>query len=127
MGPLDLNDFKMKRDGNPNPPMSRRPPRHKAGEWFLKGPIPGQWLVRASDQSPTGLRVGLVLWYLAGVTRSCIVKPTWDAWRRFGLSPDAGRRGLGDLEEAGLVDVDRKPGCCPLVTIRDAGDGQSCT
>jgi hypothetical protein len=47
------------------------------------------------------------------------VKPTRDTWKRFSLSPDAGRRGLAVLERAGLVAVDRHPGCCPEVTIQD--------
>jgi hypothetical protein len=63
--------------------------------------------------------VGLALWYLVGVKKSRAVKPTWDTWQRFGLSPDAGRRGLAALEVAGLVAVDRHPGRCPVVTIQD--------
>jgi hypothetical protein len=48
------------------------------------------------------------------------VKPTWGVWTQFGLSPDAGRRGLSALEEVALVDVERAPGCCPLVTILES-------
>jgi len=98
----------------------QRPPRHKTGEWFLKGPIPGEWLTRAAGLSFRALRVGLALWYLAGLKKSRAVKPTWDTWRKFGLSPDGGRRGLAILEQAGLVSVDRQPGCCSVVKILGA-------
>lgn len=127
MHSLDLEQFRVKREGKTRPAKQQCPPRHKAGEWFLKGPIPGSWLVRVfslpARTSGRALRVGLALWYLAGVKKSRIVKPTWDTWRRFGLSPDAGRRGLVNLERVALVAVDRQPGCCPVVTIQDCDEG----
>jgi hypothetical protein len=49
------------------------------------------------------------------------VKPTWKTWNRFGVSPHAGRRALIDLVRAGLVAVDRHPGCCPVVTLLEIG------
>jgi hypothetical protein len=121
MHPLDLEQFRAKPEGRARPAKRQRLPRHKTGEWFLKGPIPGSWLVRIFSLPARtlgrALRVGLALWYLAGVTKRRAVKPTWDTWQRFGLSPDAGPRGLADLERAGLVAVDRHPGRCPVVTI----------
>ena len=68
------------------------------------------------------LHVGLALWYLAGVRKSRSVKPTWRTWRQFGLSHDAARRGLGILEQDGLVVVARHPGRCPVATILDVPD-----
>jgi hypothetical protein len=118
MRPDDLEAFRLKREGHPRPLKSHRPPRHKPGEWFVKGPIPGRWLVQASKASGRALRAGMVLWYLAGVKKSRTVKPTWEVWQQFALSPDAGRRGLAALEQAGLIEVERAPGCCPVVTIR---------
>jgi hypothetical protein len=125
MHPLDLDQFRANRKGDLRPAKCTRAPRHKAGEWFLKGPIPGEWLTRAAGLSFRALRVGLALWYLAGMTKRRAVKPTWDTWQRFGLSPDAGGRGLIALEQAGLVAVDRSPGRCPVVTILESGKGKS--
>ena len=76
---------------------------------------PGRGATRAARYGS-----GLAVWYLAGVEKSRPVKPTWDTWQRFGLSPDAGRRGLAALERAGLVAVDRHPGRCPVVTILES-------
>lgn len=116
---MDIEQFRAK-PGDVQPQTRRRKsPRRKAGGWFIKGPIPGVWLVRASRVSYRALRVALVLWYLAGVTKSREVKPTWQTWERFGMSPDAGRQGLLALEQAGLVEVERHPGRCPVVTIED--------
>jgi hypothetical protein len=123
MHPIDLEQFRASRADKPQPAKPQRPPRHRAGDWFLKGPIPGAWLTRVfampTRTSGRALRVGLALWYLVGVKKSRAVKPTWDTWKRFRLSPYAGRRGLAALEGAGLVVVDRRPGCCPIVTIQD--------
>ena len=119
MRPLDLEQFRLRREDKLKPTKAARPPRHRPGEWFVKGPIPGSWLVAASEASCTALRVGLALWYLAGVVRVREVKPTWSVWQRFGLSPDAGARGLAALEEAGLIEVKRAPGRCPVVTIQE--------
>jgi hypothetical protein len=117
MPPLDLDQFRAKPDGKPLLPKSKRPPRHKAGEWFLKGPIPGEWLHQAAKLPGHALHVALAAWYLAGVERGHQVKLTWGVFDRFGVSPDAGRRGLVALERAGLVSVDRHPGRCPVVEI----------
>jgi len=114
----DLEQFRATGANTPRPTKRQRPPRHRAGEWFLKGPIPGGWLTRAAGLSFRALRAGLALWYLAGVGGTRVVKPTRDTWDRFGLSPDAGRRGLAALEGAGLVAVDRHPGRGHVVTIR---------
>lgn len=117
MHSVDLDQFRARPHGKPRPAKSKRPPRHKGHEWFLKGPIPGEWLTRAAQLPGRVLHVALALWYLAGVERDRCVKPTWATWKRFGVSPDTGARGLAALERAGLVAVDRHPGRCSLVTI----------
>ena len=76
MPTLDLDQFKAKRCSNLRPTTPKRPPRHKVGEWFLKGPIPGEWLHRAAKLPGRALHVARALWYLAGVEKSQQVKPT---------------------------------------------------
>jgi hypothetical protein len=80
------------------------------------------WLRAALQASIPATRVTIVLWYLAGRERSREVRPTWQEWRRFGLSPDTGRRGLVSLEDAGLVTIERHSGRCPIVTILDVSE-----
>jgi len=116
---LELDQFQAKREDSPRPSTRQQPPHHQAGEWFLKGPIPGPWLTRAAQLSFRALRAGLALWYMAGVKNNRVVKPVRDTWQRFGLSPDAARHGLIALEGAGLVVVDRHPGRYPVVTIQE--------
>ena len=123
MHSLDLDQFRARRNGELRPAKSTRAPRHKAGEWFLKGPIPGEWLHRAAELPGRALHVALALWYLAGVEKRRQVKLTWGVFARFGVSPDAGGRGLVALERAGLVAVDRPPGRCTVVTILESEKG----
>ena len=41
----------------------------KPRSWFLKGPIPGNWLHIASGLPGRSLHVGLVIWFKYGLTK----------------------------------------------------------
>ncbi len=97
-----------------------RPPRHKPGEKFLKGPIPWNWLSSAAHQPGKALHVAIVLWLLAGIKRTRTVALSGSVLRGFGVNRHSGYRGLASLEAAGLVGVDRHPGRNPIVTIWEA-------
>jgi len=120
MEPVNLDEFRAGAGGAITPGKPERAPRHKAGEWFIKGPLPGPWIGRAAGLPGRALHVALALWHLAGLANGRRVKPTWRIWDRFGVSPDTGRRGLLALERAGLVEVKRGSGRCPDVRILDA-------
>lgn len=121
MDPFNPDNFRMDPSERPKAKQSRRVPRHKAGQWFIKGPIPGAW-VREAVRHSVGARVAYVLWYLAGVTKCATVIPTHADWDRFGISRYVGRRGIDSLEDAGLVRVDRHRGRCPIVTLLDVSE-----
>ena len=95
------------------------PPRHKKGEEFLKGPIPLPWLSAASRLPGKALAVALALWFRAGLTKSRTVKVGSQLLSRFNVGRKSVSRCLRAMEEVGLVDVERHPGRCPVVTIRD--------
>jgi len=75
------------------------------------------WICPASRLPGKALHVGVVLWHLAGVSRSSTVKLTRSWLRRFGIYHETGRRGLLALENAGLVRVDRRGKKSPCVTL----------
>jgi len=79
--------------------------------------IPLSWICPASRLPGKALHVGVVLWHLAGVSRSLTVKLTRSRLRRFGIYHETGRRGLLALENAGLVQVDRRGKKSPCVTL----------
>lgn len=94
------------------------PPKHKPGEWFLKGPIPLSWLSLAAALPGKALVVALELWLWAGIKNRRAVSISLSNLR---VSPDTSRsgasRGLAALQNAGLVSVQRRPGRRPDVTL----------
>jgi hypothetical protein len=101
------------------PPPPRKPPRHRPGEWFLRGPVPWPWLEIAARLPGKALAVALCLWREAGRQGRPVIKL---CLRRVGLgvSEQAARRALQALETAGLVTVERPPGRGLVVTLLDA-------
>jgi hypothetical protein len=95
-------------------------PRHRAGDHFLKGPIPMDWLQAAARSPGRALHVAIVLWYHAGVSKNAKIKVNLSRMGAFGLDRHSASRGLKALEEAGLVTVDRAPGRNATVTLLDA-------
>jgi hypothetical protein len=99
---------------------SKRPPRHRKGQAFLKGPIPWSWLVCASRLPGKALHVALLLWREAGCRKSRTVRFRLARAAELGVLPDAARRGLRALGEAGLLSIRRQPGKSLEVTLMDA-------
>ena len=99
---------------------SDRPPRPRAGQHYLRGPVPLDWLCVAALLPGKSLHVGVALWYTAGLNRSRKVALSNVLGRRFGLDRNSKYRGLDWLEEAGLISVERKLGCAPVVSINAA-------
>ena len=116
---FDPEQFRAQDEGRIRPTNRKQLPRHKAGERFIKGPLPASWFTKAAKLPGRALNVALALWYLAGLAKRPQVKLTHSALNQFGVLSDAGRRGLASLESVGLVSVDRGPGRCPVVTILD--------
>jgi hypothetical protein len=101
------------------PSRPKKPPRHRPGEWFLRGPVPWLWLEAAARLPGKALAVGLCLWREAGRRRQQTVA-TCLTRAGLGVSEYAARRALRSLEVAGLVSIRRKPGRGLEVTILDA-------
>ena len=99
---------------------SRKLPRHKAGEKFLKGPIPWLWLIKAAKLPGRALHVGIVLWFLAGMKRSHQISLSRLQLTNLGVKRHSGYRGVEALERAGLVSVDRKRGRQAIVTLLES-------
>ncbi len=119
MSDFDPDKLRLTRTTKPgvhsSPPT--RPPRHKKGEKFLRGPIPLDWLTRAAALPGKAPVVGLALWFEAGITKNATVSLTNTVVRRFSVTPKTRSRCLRALESAEWVSVVRDPGRCPVVTI----------
>lgn len=95
---------------------------------FIKGPLCREWLVRASILQKTALRVGLALYFKAGVRKddfirgkraeSKPIKCDRSMKTSFKISPSQMSRGLHALKRAGLIQILKGgPGRCPVVAI----------
>ncbi len=99
----------------------------KAGELFLKGPIPRMWLQSASSLPGKALHVGIELWFYAGLTKSKTLSLNLSRLMDSGISRDSARRGLLQLERSKLVKVVRHAGRKPIITILIKQQRNTCT
>ena len=97
--------------------VSRKPPRHRQGEKFLKGPIPWEWLAEAANQPGRAIHVGIALWHLSFIKSDRTVALSGKLLNELGVDRSAGYRALIALEKTGLVSVQRHIGKNPVVTI----------
>lgn len=119
---MDPNALRL--PGCPPSPKREKAPRHKAGERFLRGPIPMAWINAASKAAGkgSGLKVAIAIWYLSGLNRQAkTIKLSSSVLAKMGVKRHAGYRGLEALENAGLVRVERQDGRSPMVTLIRAG------
>src|SRR5579864_7117175 len=94
-------------------------PRHKAGDKFLMGPVPWNWITAAARLRGKALHVAVALWFLAGLKGSGRVALSLSSLAEMGIDRFAASRGLAALEKNGLVSVIRHSGRKPIVTLLD--------
>jgi hypothetical protein len=97
----------------------KKPPRHRMGEEFLKGPIPWVWLRRAMALPGKAMSIAMLLWKEAGIRNRRTVKINLSALAGLGLTRASARRGLQSLASAKLVTVTHRPGQALEVTLLD--------
>lgn len=116
---LNLETFRLPPSATAPPQSKRKPPRFCRKD-FLRGPIPWPWLVKAMELPGRALALSLILWREAGIKNLLTVALSQTRLRECGILPDAARRAVRNLEAAGLIAVNRKPGRCLEVTIQEA-------
>jgi hypothetical protein len=95
----------------------QKPPHHRSGEKFLKGPIPLNWLCRAAQLPGKSLQVALAIWFLAGLNKSATVRLGQSVLNDMGVGRHSKARALTQLMTAKLISMQCAPGCAPVVTI----------
>jgi hypothetical protein len=88
---------------------------------FILGPVDVSWILRAGGLGVKALLCGLALWYLHGrrrkwktYDRKAVSNLALDGW---GIFPDAKRRALLKLANAGLIEVEYRGKGSPRVMI----------
>jgi len=94
-------------------------PRHKAGEKFLKGPIPRKWLEEAARLPGKALHVAIELWFWAGIIGPHGIRLKGANLLSLGVKRHSGYRAINELEGAGLISVKRVAGRKPVINLND--------
>jgi hypothetical protein len=103
----------------------RRPPRHRSGDPFIKGPIPYAWIASASRLPGAGLPVAMACRFLCCRFRSPNRWGLDDIANGLRVSIRSARRGLNAAELVGLLAVDREPGCKLAVSVLDLAEPEA--
>ena len=90
--------------------------------WFIKGPLPLNWIERAAALPGKALHVALALWFQMGLEGATTVKLGQKRVARFAVSRDAKYDALRRLAEAGLIEVEQRPGQSVQVTLVQIGN-----
>jgi hypothetical protein len=88
-------------------------------EPFLRGPVPLEWLGVAAKLPGKTLNVAIALWWRHGMAKGKPFKLTQSALKTLNVERDAERTGLARLEQAGLIQIERKAGQRPTISILD--------
>jgi hypothetical protein len=107
-------------DGGFNRPQAgedgRRKKRLIAGS-FIRGPIPLEWVSKVCRLSPAAIRVALAVLYITSRSGSGVGQLTTAVCKQFNVSRTGKWRGLVELEDAGLIAIERRPHQNPHVKL----------
>jgi hypothetical protein len=117
----DMSDFKIGHGDLGRKPNRARKIVRAEGK-YLKGPIPWGWLTRAANLPGATALVALAIWFEVG----CRSKFTFPLGNQrlgeLGVNRWGKSRAIHNLEESGLIRVERPPGRNPIVTVLFGGD-----
>ena len=102
------------------PPSQRKPRRVLAGNFVPALPL--EWANKAGCLPGKALHVALAIWRQAALKKSMTTSLPNGSLAGYGVKERAKRAALLALERAGLIQVEWKPGCNPIVTIKMGED-----
>lgn len=89
----------------------------KKTNYFIKGPIPLSWFYKASKLNGNAVKVGMLLWFLKGLTKSDRFKVQNKFIRECNISRRSYYASLKKLEAANLIKIYCAPGSSYIVEI----------
>ena len=98
-------------------PRSQRKPRRVLPGNFVPA-LPLEWANTAGCLPGKALHVALAIWRQAALKKSMTTSLPNGPLAGYGVKERAKRAALLALEAAGLIHVEWKPGCNPIVTIK---------
>jgi len=112
-------------DGRTSSVLTRREYEQRERDWgntrlsqrFVKGPIPVPWLAKAFSLTPSAAKCALALFYQRGLRCCDEFKIEPARFRELGIPEIARRRGLHDLERAGLIRLQKRSSKTPIAKL----------
>ena len=89
---------------------------------YIKAPLPYGWIATAANLPAKTLHLAMAIRYLVGVTKSSTIKLSYKYPKEFGVGVKAFYSALTNLEQAGLISVQRSKGRSPIITVLNAAD-----
>ncbi len=126
--PWDLDQLRLPAELAGGTEGRRRPPRHRPGDPFIKGPIPYTWLASASRLPGAGLHVAMAYRFYRDRFRFKRRGLRWglpEVGKGLNISLRSARRGLHSAELARLLAVEREPGCKLAISISALPDPEA--
>jgi hypothetical protein len=120
--PWDLDELRLPPESTGSLAGRRRPPRHRRGDPFIKGPIPYAWIASACRLPGAGLHVAMSYRFYQDRFRFERRGLRWglpDVAKGLRISLRSARSGLHAAELTGLLSVSREPGCKLAVSVSD--------
>ena len=97
-----------------------KPPTKKSHRFIRMIPLP--WIAEAAKLPYSAVRVGLACWFMDGCTKQKPFTLSRATCQQFNIEKWDKRRGLRELESAGLIKVQRFPGRLSLIAMVRMGD-----
>lgn len=102
-----------------------RTPRHWPGQPFIKGPIPYAWIAPDCRLPGAGLPVAMAYRFLSCRFRQRNCWGLGAIANALRITSRSARRGLHSAEMAGLLAVEREPGCKLVVSVVNCPDPEA--
>lgn len=90
---------------------------------FFAGPVNWSWIAKAGSLPCKSLQVAIAIRHQSKLEKRNEIKLGNTFLEQMGVSCDAKRRALAELEGAGLISVQRETGKNPVVTIIEQHNG----
>ena len=108
---------------------NKRAAKSRRYKEYIRGPLPLNWLQRASTISRTACVVGVIIWRIAYLKKlwghsnqrqiSGAIKLTTQTCMKWGVCGNSKNTALRLMEKAGLIQLELKRGRSPVVQIID--------
>ena len=100
-------------------------PEKAAKDFFIHREISLAWFKALSQCGGACVHTGMVLRYWLFLNKSDKISATSGKFEKFGISKFQKLRALRELEEKGLIKVERRPGSNPEVMVLDPPSAMS--